>query len=73
MPPLSHWIGQYLLAAGTMFVLLCAIDLMGGDSLAATWLPTLAWSALAAAFFIGARWRQARRGAACALCRDERA
>lgn len=73
MPPLSHWIGQYLLAAGTMFALLSTIDLTRGDSLAATWLPTLAWSALAAAFFIGARWRQARRGAACALCRDKRA
>lgn len=73
MPSLSHWIGQYLLAALTMFGLLAAIDLMRGDSLAATWLPTLVWSALAAAFFIGARWRQASRGAACALCKDEQA
>jgi len=73
MPPLSHWIGQYLLATVTMFALLAVVDLMRGDSLAATWLPTLAWSALAAAIFIGARWRQARSGAACALCKDEQA
>ena len=32
-----YWIGQYLLAAGTMFILLLAIDLLRGDSLAATW------------------------------------
>lgn len=54
-----HWIGQYLLAAGTMFLLLCAIDLMRGDSLAETWGPTLAWSAAAAAIFVAARWRSA--------------
>jgi len=40
-----HWIGQYLLAAGTMFLLLCAID--------------LAWSLAAAAIFVAARWRSA--------------
>lgn len=55
----AFWIGQYLLAAGTMFALLAAIDLLRGDSLAATWVTTLAWSAAAAAFFIGARWRRA--------------
>ena len=54
-----HWIGQYLLAAGTMFLLLCAIDLMRGDSLAHTWGPTLLWSLAAAAIFIAARWRSA--------------
>lgn len=54
-----HWIGQYLLAAGTMFLLLCAIDLMRGDSLAKTWGPTLAWSLAAAAIFVAARWRSA--------------
>lgn len=54
-----HWIGQYLLAAGTMFLLLCAIDLMRGDSLDHTWGPTLLWSLAAAAIFIAARWRSA--------------
>ncbi len=54
-----HWIGQYLLAAGTMFLLLCAIDLMRGDSLADTWGPTLLWSLAAAAIFVAARWRSA--------------
>lgn len=73
MPSLSHWIGQYLLAAGTMFGLLAAIDLMRGDSMAATWAPTLAWSALAAAVFIGARWRQASQSATGAVRSDERA
>jgi hypothetical protein len=64
MPPAIHWIGQYLLAAGTMFLLLCAIDLMRGDSLADTWGPTLAWSAAAAAIFVAARWRSASQAIA---------
>jgi len=57
----TYWIGQYLLAAGTMFLLLIAIDLMRGDSFAAVWLHTLAWSGAAAAIFVAARWRQAAR------------
>lgn len=53
-----YWIGQYLLATGTMFILLSAIDLLRGDSLAATWPATLGWSAAAAAIFIFSRYRQ---------------
>lgn len=63
MRPATYWIGQYLLAAGTMFLLLLAIDLMRGDSLAATWAHTLAWSGAAAAIFVAARWRQAAAAA----------
>lgn len=62
--PYLHWIGQYALAAGTMFLLLCAIDLMRGDSLADTWGSTLAWSAAAAAIFVAARWRSASQAIA---------
>jgi len=71
MRPVTYWIGQFLLAAGTMFLLLAAVDLMGGDSLAATWPATLGWSAAAAAIFVASRWRQASRGIACAVCKDE--
>jgi len=73
MRPATYWIGQFLLAAGTMFLLLAAVDLMRGDSLAATWPGTLAWSAAAAAIFVASRWRQASRGVACAVCKDEQA
>jgi hypothetical protein len=53
MRPVTYWIGQFLLAAGTMFLLLAAVDLMRGDSLAATWPATLGWSAAAAALWCG--------------------
>ncbi len=71
MRPATYWIGQYLLATGTMFLLLAAVDLMRGDTLAATWPATLGWSAAAAAIFVASRWRQASRGIACAVCKDE--
>jgi hypothetical protein len=73
MRPVTYWIGQFLLAASTMFLLLAAVDLMRGDSLAATWPATLGWSAAAAAIFVASRWRQASRGIACAVCQDEQA
>jgi len=72
MRPVTYWIGQFLLAAGTMFLLLAAVDLMRGDSLAATWAPTLAWSAAAAAIFVASRWRRASQDARCALCPDDK-
>ena len=58
----AYWTGHYLLAAATMFLLLAAIDLMGGASLAATWGWNLAWSAAAAALFVAARWRRSGGG-----------
>ena len=73
MRPATYSIGQFLLGAGTMFLVLAAVDLMRGDSLAATWPGTLAWSAAAAAIFVASRWRQASRGVACAVCKDEQA
>ena len=72
MRPVTYWIGQFLLAAGTMFLLLAAVDLMRGDSLAATWAPTLAWSAAAAAIFVASRWRRANQDTRCALCPDDK-
>ncbi len=70
MPRLSHWIGQYLLAASTMFALLVGVGLLRGETFAATWPEALAWAAAASAIFVGSRYRQARKGVACALCED---
>ena len=73
MRPVTYWIGQFLLATGTMFLLLAAVDLMRGESVAATWPGTLAWSAAAAAIFVASRWRQASGGRDCAVCADDKA
>jgi hypothetical protein len=68
MPKLSHWIGQYLIAVTSMFVLLLAIDLMRGELLARAWPSALAWAAVASAIFVGSRYRNMRRGIECGIC-----
>lgn len=65
MPAARHWIGQFVLAAVSMFALLSLVALLRGEALADTWGESAAWSATAAAIFIGSRYRQARKGAAC--------
>lgn len=71
MKPITHWIGQYLIAASTMFGLLVAIEVSGGAAFADAWAEALTWAATAAAVFVGSRWWQARRNARCAICKDD--
>lgn len=69
MPKLSHWIAQYLLAVGTMFALLLVVDMLSrGESLEHAWPSALLWAALASSLFIGRRYRNVRKGIACAVC-----
>jgi len=69
MPPLSHWIGQYAFAAGSMFALLLVVDvLVRGEAFARAWPSALAWAAVASALFIGRRYYNMRKGLDCAVC-----
>ena len=68
MRNLIHWGGQYLLAASSMFLLLEVTDMLRGEAFGAAWRESLAWAVLAAAIFIGSRYYQAKRGAACRVC-----
>lgn len=68
MPPLSHWIKHYLIACVSLFALLLVIDLLRGELLARAWPSALIWAALAAAIFIGSRYRNTKRGSACTVC-----
>jgi hypothetical protein len=69
MPKLSHWIVQYLLAVSTMFALLLVVDMLArGESLERAWRSALLWAALASSLFIGTRYRNVRKGIACAVC-----
>ena len=69
MPRLSHWIGQYLIAVSSMFLLLLVIDLlMRGETFARAWPSSLTWAVIASALFVGTRYRNTKRGIACAVC-----
>ncbi len=60
MQKLIYWAGQYLLAAGSMFALLVAIDVfLRGEAFETGWRMSLAWSVMAAAIFIGSRYYRA--------------
>jgi hypothetical protein len=61
MQGVRFWILQYLLAAGTMFAILVAIDLFSGKKLADEVWMSLAWAMASAAIFIGARYSQSRK------------
>ena len=69
MPKLSYWIGQYLVAVVSMFVLLLVIDLfLRSETLERAWPSALTWAAVASAIFIGSRYRNMRNGLACGAC-----
>jgi hypothetical protein len=68
MPPMSHWIVQYLIAVVTMTALLVGIDMLGGETFVRALLSAAAWSAVASALFIGTRYRNMKRNIACGVC-----
>jgi hypothetical protein len=66
MHKLIYWSGQYLLAAGSMFALLVAVDVfLRGEAFETGWRESLAWSVMAAAIFIGSRYYRADQQARC--------
>lgn len=68
MKELMRWAGQYLIAAGSMFAILTAVDIGSGHAFAEGWKSNLSWAIVSAAIFIGARYWQAKNGAGCRAC-----
>ena len=57
----TYWIGQFLLAGGSMFAVLVALDMAGGATLAASWQMSAAYALAVAAVFTGMRYSRSRR------------
>ena len=70
MKSTAFWIRRYFVVAGLAFVLLVAIGLLKGREFERVLIESLLWGVVTAAVFIAARYRQASKGKACALCRD---
>jgi hypothetical protein len=70
MPGIHYWIGQFLLAASTMFAILVGVDMVKGTSFAEAWPSSLAWALTASAIFIGSRYQRARKAIAGATRED---
>jgi hypothetical protein len=70
MPAKTYWIGQFLIAVITMFVLLTVVAVVRGQPFEQSWAESLIWALVSSAIFIGSRYRKARKGEDCALCDD---
>lgn len=70
MKSTGFWVRRYFVVAGGAFVLLAAVGLLKGREPERVAPESLFWAVVTAAVFTAARYRSARKGEACALCRD---
>lgn len=61
MHGVTYWLGQFLLAGVSMFVILVVLDMAGGATLAGSWQMSAAYALAVAAVFTGMRLSKARR------------
>ena len=70
MKSTGFWVRRYIVVAGGVFVILVAAGLLKGRDLDRAVPESLFWAVVTAAVFTAFRYRSARKGEACALCRD---
>jgi|GEM_PF-3349788 len=70
MKTYESWVRMFLFAAGIATMLLLGVNLFKGYALEDVLTQSFGWGLFSALVYTGARWRQARKQAACALCRD---
>ena len=66
----AFWIKRYLTVFGGIVLLLLVAGLLKGKAFADVVPEAMFWSLLASTLFIGSRYSKAKRGIACAMCRD---
>jgi uncharacterized membrane protein len=66
----GFWVKRWLKVFGGMVLLLIAVGLLKDRSFDAVLPEALFWSLFASTLLIGTRYSRARRGIACAMCRD---
>lgn len=65
---LAYWIVRYLLAGGVLSAILVVVEYAKGTPTTVDIASAVAWAMLAAAIFVGAKYRMARKNKACAMC-----
>jgi hypothetical protein len=66
----EFWVKRYLWAAGIVFMILMAAALLRGRTIEEALTASFVWALVSSAVFTGWRYYQARKGVACALCKD---
>ena len=64
------WVRRYLWTSGIVFMLLMAASLLRGREMDRALSESFTWALVSAAVFTGWRYRQVRKGATCALCKE---
>ncbi|MDB5919367.1 MAG: hypothetical protein JWR40_3601 [Massilia sp.] len=70
MKSTQFWVRRFLWVTGIVTMILIAAALLRGRSLDTALSESFTWALVAAAIFTGSRYYQARKGIACALCKD---
>ena len=70
MKSTGFWVRRYIVVAGGAFILLVAVGLLKGRELERAIPESLFWAVVTAGVFTAVRYRKARKGEACSLCRD---
>ena len=66
----QFWIFRFLGVAAGAFALLVLADLLKGETLENALWSAMIWALISAGVFVAVRNYKARKGEACALCRD---
>jgi hypothetical protein len=66
----EFWVKRYLWVTGIIFMLLMAVALLRGRAIEDALSASFAWALVSAGIHTGWRYYQARKGIACALCKD---
>lgn len=66
----QFWVKRFLWMTGIVFMVLMTASLLRGQSVDRALSESFTWALVSAAVFTGWRYYQARKGVACALCKD---
>ena len=70
MKSTASWARRFLWMTGMVFMILMGAALLKGGTLEDGLSGAFGWALVSAAIFTGSRYYYARRGVACALCKD---
>ena len=64
------WVRRFLWTTGIVFMILLGAALLRGRGIDTALSESFVWALISSGVFTGWRYRQARKGSACALCKD---
>ncbi len=66
----AFWVKRFLWMTGMVFMVVMAAALLKGRAIETSLSDSFIWALVSAGVFTGWRYYQARKGVACALCKD---